>query len=57
MKPLRYIALIGNVIYVLWIVYNGIDDGFRDIGSVQTVSLLGLLFLLVLNFTLLWRSK
>jgi hypothetical protein len=53
MKPLRYIALFGNAIYILWIVYNGIDDGFRNIGSVQAVSLIGLLCLLVLNIFLL----
>jgi hypothetical protein len=57
MKPLRCIALVGNITYVLWIVYNGIDEGFHGIGSVQAVSLIGLLFLLFLNFILLWRQK
>lgn len=49
MKPLRYIAITGNIIYILWIVYNGIDEGARNVGKVEAVSLLGLLFLLTLN--------
>jgi hypothetical protein len=57
MKPLRYVALAGNVIYILWIIYNGIDEGFRYIGSVQAVSLVGLIILLILNLILLRESK
>jgi len=52
---LRYLAVAGNMIYVLWIVYNAIDDGFRTRG-VELVSLLGLLLLLVLNVVLLSRD-
>lgn len=57
MKLLRYIALTGNVVYILWIVRNGINEGFRDIASVQAVVLIGLLFLLSLNILLLWKRK
>lgn len=53
----RNIALFGNIIFILWIVRNGIDEGFRGVGSVQAVSLSGLIFLLILNFVLLWKSK
>ncbi len=56
MKQLKYIAIFGNVIYILWIVYNGIDDGFRDIGSIQTISLIGLLVLLILNSVLFLKE-
>ncbi len=57
MKFLRYAALAGNVIYILWIVRNGIDEGFKGVGSVQAVSLAGLLCLLVLNSILVWKRK
>ncbi len=57
MKLLRYIALAGNTIFILWIVYNGIDEGSRSIGRVEVVSLTGLLLLLALNIILLWRQK
>ncbi len=57
MKLLKCAALCGNVAYVLWIVYNGIDEGSRTVGRVEAISLSGLLLLLVLNFTLLWKSK
>ncbi|MBI2451972.1 hypothetical protein HYV50_02735 [Candidatus Pacearchaeota archaeon] len=46
----------GNVAYILWILYNGIDEGFKDIGIVQIVSLIGLLILLALNIFLLCNS-
>ena len=49
----RYIALFGNVIYVLWILYNGINEGYKNIFSVQTIVLIGLIFLLTINFFLL----
>ena len=51
---LRYAAIAGNVIYVLWIVRNGISEGFRG-HPVEVVSWVGLLILLILNATLLWH--
>jgi hypothetical protein len=43
------------VVYVLWIVRNGIDEGFRG-RPVEVVSLAGLLALLILNVALLSRG-
>ena len=57
MKLLRYLALVGNIVFVLWIVYNGIDAGARTVGRVEAVSLTALTLLLVLNIILLWRQK
>ena len=57
MKSLKYIAIAGSVIYILWIIYNAIDEGFQDIGSVQAVAPIGLVLLLVLNLLLLRRQK
>lgn len=57
MKLFKPIALIGNVIFIFWILYNGLDEGFASINSVQAVSLIGLIFLLILNCVLLCRQK
>jgi hypothetical protein len=56
MRSLTFTALCGNVLYVLWVLYNGIDDGFRDIASVQGVVLIGLMILLAINFILLLQT-
>lgn len=50
---LRTVAIVGNGLYFLWIVYNGIDEGFHDIGTVQGVAMLGVLILFVLNIVVL----
>ena len=52
-KPLRYIALLGNGIYILWLLYNGIDEGFKGVNSVQGVAVTGMVILLILNIILL----
>jgi hypothetical protein len=52
----NYAAIAGNVIYVLWILRNGIDEGFSG-SIVQIVSYVGLLFLLMLNTVLLYRKE
>ena len=25
----KYLAIAGNVLFILWVTYNGIDEGFR----------------------------
>ena len=55
-KFIRYIAIFGNVIYILWILLNGIDEGFSGT-TVQVVSYVGLIFLLILNIILLYRKS
>ena len=57
MKELKYIAVFGNALYILWIVYNAIDDGFSGIRTVEAVVLLGLIVLLSLDIYLLRKSK
>ena len=49
---LRYAAIAGDVVFVLWIVRNGIDEGFSAT-PVQAVSYVGLIVLLALNAVLL----
>jgi hypothetical protein len=53
---LRYIAMLGNLIFILWIIYNGIDEGFSD-NSVMIFSYIGLIVLLILNIALLYRQR
>jgi hypothetical protein len=49
---LRYVAIAGNMLFVLWILYNGINEGFRGT-PVEIVSYVGLVVLLLLNAILL----
>jgi len=57
MKALTRIAVLGNAVYVLWIVYNGIDEWGKPIGAVEAVSYIGLVVLLILNIVLLTRWR
>ena len=52
----KYLAVAGNVLFILWVTYNGIDEGFR--GTIyQILSYIGLVGLLVLNTVLILRKK
>ena len=53
---LIWIAIAGDVIFVAWVVYNAIDDGFRGTGP-QIVSGIGLVLLLALNIYLLLSGR
>ena len=51
----KYVAIAGNVTFVLWVLYNGIDEGFR--GTIyQMMSFVGLILLLSLNTALILRK-
>ena len=56
LRWLTVLAIAGDVVYVLWILGNGIDEGFRA-RPVEAVSLIGLMLLLLLNAVLLLRSR
>ena len=49
---LRYAALAGNILFVLWIAFNAMDEGFKGT-LIQKLSGLGLICLLILNCILL----
>ena len=53
---LRYIAIVGNITYFLWILYNGIDEGFANIVTVENIALIGLMILLLFNTVLFFRK-
>ncbi len=52
---LRYVAIAGNAVYILWIVHNAIDEKFTG-RPLEIVVLVGLLILLTLNSLLLIRT-
>ena len=53
---LRYIAIAGNIIFFLWILYNGINEGFQGT-HVEIVSYIGLMTLLILNAILIYSRQ
>ncbi len=56
MKPitvLKGLAVAGNALFILWMLYNGIDEGFRA-SAYQLASYVGLTLLLLLNSVLLF---
>jgi hypothetical protein len=44
----KYAAITGNSLFVLWILYNGINEGFRGT-TLEIISYIGLLALLTVN--------
>ena len=52
-KSFRYVALLGNILFILWMLYNSIDEGFRA-SAYQLFSYIGLTLLLILNSVLLF---
>ena len=47
-RTLRYVAIGGNIVFVLWILYNGINEGFKGT-RLETLTYIGLVILLLLN--------
>jgi len=52
---LRYAAIAGDVVFMLWILRNGLEEGFRGT-PVELASFAGLTVLLALNAALLVRA-
>ena len=55
LNVIQNVAISGNILYFIWIVWNGIDEGSKGIGIVQAISLTGLLILLVINIFLVYN--
>jgi DMSO/TMAO reductase YedYZ heme-binding membrane subunit len=49
---LRYLAIVGNLVFLLWVLYNGINEGFRAT-PVQFASYFGVMALFVVNAAIL----
>jgi len=52
----KYLAIAGNVLFILWVTYNGIDEGFSGT-LVEKTSYVGLMLLLVLNTVVILRKE
>jgi hypothetical protein len=49
--------MFGDALFIAWILFNAIDEGFKGATPVQLVSYISLITLLVLNIFLLLRKK
>lgn len=56
-KLLKYAAILGNALYILWMLYNAMDEGTTGVGPVQLIAITGLIILLSLNIVLLSRRN
>ncbi len=56
LKNLRYIVVAGNLLFALWIFFNGMDEGFKAT-PVQLASYITLFTLLALNSFLIYPKK
>jgi len=45
---LKFLAVAGNILFILWLLYNGADEGFRA-STYQLLSYIGLTILLLLD--------
>lgn len=55
-SALTWVALCGNALFVAWLLFNAIDDGFRGTAP-EIASALGLIALLGLNTALLIERR
>lgn len=53
---MRQMLIAGNVVFLLWILYNGINEGFRGT-PIEVVSYVSLMLLLLANALLLMRRS
>jgi hypothetical protein len=53
---LRYLAVAGNIVFVLWILYNGIEEGFQATAPLQILLYIGMLILLSVNAAVLSKG-
>ena len=55
-EPLFWVAIIGNILFMLWMTYRRLNESFK--GSIyQQISYIGLMGLLLLTITLLYSKK
>jgi hypothetical protein len=55
-REAKYLAIAGNVLFILWMSFNAIDEHFK--GTIlEKMSYAGLLLLLLLNIALISYSR
>ncbi len=52
---LSWLAIVGNILFVLWILYNGINESFQGT-TIEKISYITLMGLLAVNAFLLLRK-
>ena len=55
MRIIIWAAVAGNIIFVLWILFNGINEGFQGT-TIEKISCISLMGLLTVNAFLLIRN-
>ena len=55
-KLLSWLAIAGNILFVLWILYNGINESFQGT-MIEKISYITLMGLLTVNALLLIRKN
>jgi hypothetical protein len=53
---LRYAAISGNILFILWVSFNAMDEGFQGTPA-EKISGVGLIGLLAINCFLILNSK
>ena len=56
-STLKYAAIFGNGMFMLWLVYNAFHEGFAGLTSPQVFSFVALIILLGLDIYLIYRSN
>jgi hypothetical protein len=56
LSVLRYVAIVGNMIFVVWVLHNGMNEGFKGT-PVEVLSYISLVVLLLLNVFLIGRRQ
>jgi len=46
-----------HALYIVWMIYNAVDDGFQAGSIVELVAVVGMMCLLGLNIFLLWNVR
>lgn len=57
MKLFKNLAIAGNFMYILWILYNGVNEFGVKVTAVHITAYIGIIVLLILNIFLLSRRK
>ena len=55
-ESLSWLAIAGNILFVLWILYNGINESFQGT-TIEKISYITLMGLLAVNALLLIRKN
>lgn len=57
MNLFKNLAIAGNFLYILWILYNGVDEFSAKVTVVHVTAYIGIIVLLIINIFLLSRKE